>query len=155
MQRCAAASYNNGMTMLTDQPGSFARPEVPCYSVAAAFLEGLAAQDFDRLTSALSHDVRLRALVPIGLREWDGAEQVKATFTAWFGEVDEFELIDATVGEVGRRLTMRWRVRVQAERLGEGWFVVEQQAYADTDDENRIQRLSLLCSGYCSEKAGA
>ncbi len=25
----------------------------------------------------------------------------------------------------------------------------------DTDDENRIQHLSLVCSGYCSEQTGA
>jgi len=147
--------YNNGMATRTDQPSSFPRPEVPSYSVAGTFLEGLASQDFGRLTSALSNDVHLRALVPIGLKEWNGAEQVKATFTAWFGDVDEFELVDATVGEVGPRLHMRWRVRVKADRLGEGWFVVEQQAYADTDDDGRIQRLSLLCSGYCDEKTGA
>ena len=151
----AAASYNSGMATLSDQPGSFSRPDVPCYSVAGTFLEGLAAQDFDRLASALSDDVHLRALVPPGLKEWDGAERVKATFTAWFGEVEEFELVDATVGEVGRRLTMRWRVRVRAEHLGKGWFVVEQQAYADTGDDNRIQHLSLVCSGYCPETTGA
>ncbi len=143
------------MTTFTGQPGSIPRPAVPRSSVAGAFLEGLAAQDFDHLASALSDDVHLRALVPIGLKEWDGAEQVKATFTAWFGGAEEFELIDATAGEVGRRLTMRWRVRLQAGRLGEGWFVVEQHAYADTDDENRIQHLSLVCSGYCPEQPGA
>jgi hypothetical protein len=119
------------------------------------FLEGLAAQDFERLASALSEDVHLRALAPMGLKEWDGADQVKATFTAWFGDVDEFELVDATVGAVGPRLHLRWRVRVQAERLGDGWFVVEQQAYADTDHDRRIRSLSLLCSGYCAEKTGA
>src|SRR5258708_21252681 len=105
-------SYNYGMATLTDQPGSSPRPEVPRYSVAGTFLEGLASQDFDRLTSALSDDVHLRALVPIGLKEWDGAQQVKATFTAWFGDVDDFELVDATVGEVGPRLHMRRRLRV-------------------------------------------
>ena len=30
-----------------------------------------------------------------------------------------------------------------------------EHAYADTNDENRIQHLSLLCSGYCSEQTGA
>jgi hypothetical protein len=91
----------------------------------------------------------------MGLKECDGADQVKATFTAWFGDVDEFELVDATVAKVGPRLHMRWRVRVKAERLGEGWFVVEQQAYADTDHDRRIRSLSLLCSGYCAEKTNA
>lgn len=138
------------MKTLTDQPTALPQTDVPRYSVAGTFLEGLAARDFERLASALGNDVELRALVPAGLKEFAGAETVKATFTAWFGDVDVYELVDATVGEVGRRLSMRWRVRVQAERLGEGWFVVEQCAYADTDDD-RIQRLSLVCSGYCPE----
>ena len=151
----ADGSYNNGMATLTDSTGSISRPDVPRYSVAGVFLEGLAAQDFDRLASALSDDVHLRALVPPGLKEFDGAEQVKAVFTVWFGEVDDFELVDAGVGEVGRRLTLRWRVRLRAERVGKGWFLVEQQAYADTDDDERINHLSLLCSGYCPEATGA
>ena len=141
------------MATVTARSGSSPRPE-PRHAVAGTFLEGLASQDFDRLASRLSRDVHLRALVPSGLKEWDGAERVTATFRAWFGDVDDFELVDATVGEVGSRLHLRWRVRVQAERLGEGWFLVEQEAYADTDDEDRIQHLSLLCSGYCAEKTG-
>ena len=43
------------------------------------------------------------------------------------------------------------RVRLRAERLGAGWFTVEQQAYADTDDSGRIARLDLLCTGYRPE----
>jgi hypothetical protein len=143
------------METLTDQTGSLPRPEVPRYSVAGAFLEGLAVQDFDRLQSTLSDDVHMRALLPAGLKEWDGPGRVRATFIRWFGDTQDFELVDATVGEIGRRLTLRWRVRVRAERLGEGWFVVEQYAYADTDYGNRIQSISLVCSGYCPETTGA
>jgi hypothetical protein len=32
-----------------------------------------------------------------------------------------------------------------------GWFTVEQQAYADTDESGRIARLDLLCTGYRPE----
>ncbi|MBV8941366.1 MAG: hypothetical protein JO240_06520, partial [Solirubrobacterales bacterium] len=68
-----------------------------------------------------------------------------------FGNTQDYEVVDATVGEVGGRLYLRWRLRLQAVRLGEGWFTVEQQAYADTDDTGRIVRLDLLCTGYRSE----
>ena len=44
-------------------------------------------------------------------------------------------------------------LRCLTEGLGDGWHVIEQQAYADTDDTDRIQHLSLLCSGYCPERA--
>ena len=124
---------------------------VPAFALAGSFLEGLAAQDFTRLGDALTADARLRALVPKGLREWTGAEAIAGAFARWFGDTEDFELVEATVGEVGGRLHMHWRVRLQAERLGAGWFTVEQQAYADTDDGGRIARLDLLCTGYRPE----
>ncbi len=129
------------------------QPVVPRFSVAGTFLEGLAARDFDRLATALCDDVHLRALLPPGVVTWDGAEGVKGAFTKWFGDLERYELVDAVVGEVGPRLHLRWRVRVEGERLGQGWFVVEQQAYGDTDDSGRIRHLSILCSGYCPERS--
>ena len=50
-------------------------------------------------------------------------------------------------GRLGRGLTNPER----AERLGPGWFTVEQQAYADAGDGGRIARLDLLCTGYRAE----
>jgi hypothetical protein len=73
----------------------------------------------------------------------------------WCGDADEFELVDAMVGEIGPRLHLRWRVRVRNPRLGAGWFVVEQQVYADTDRDGRIAELFLLCSGFCAEAPAA
>jgi hypothetical protein len=121
---------------------------VPQFALAGAFLEGLAAQDFAQLGGALAADARLRALVPPGLKEWAGADAIAGRFAGWFGDTEDFELVEATVGEVGGRLHLRWRVRLRAERLGAGWFTVEQQVYADTDDSGRIARLDLLCTGY-------
>jgi hypothetical protein len=124
---------------------------VPQFAVAGSFLEGLAAQDFARLGHALTADVRLRALLPPGHREWTGAEVIADQFARWFGDTEDFELVEATVGEVGGRLHLRWRLRLRAIRLGAGWFTVEQQAYADTDDGGHIARLDLLCTGYRPE----
>jgi hypothetical protein len=131
------------------------RPSVPLFSVAGSLLEGLAAQDFSRIAATLTDTAHLTALVPSGHKEWDGPEQIGATFRRWFGDVDRFELVDAVMGEVGPRLHLRWRIRVQARRFGPGWFVVEQQVYADTGPDGRIARLFLLCSGFCPEGGGA
>jgi hypothetical protein len=127
---------------------------VPQFALAGAFLEGLAAQDFAQLGGALAADARLRALVPAGLKEWAGADAIAGRFAGWFSDTGDFELVEATVGEVGGRLHLRWRVRLRAERLGAGWFTVEQQVYADTDDSGRIARLDLLCTGYRREVPG-
>jgi hypothetical protein len=72
-------------------------------------------------------------------------------FAGWFGDTGDFDLVEATVGEVGGRLRLRWRLRLRAERLGPGWFTVEQQAYAGTAEDGRIARLDLLCTGYRPE----
>ncbi len=124
---------------------------VPESAVAGAFLDGLAAQDFTRLGGTLTTDARLRALLPAGLREWAGAGEIAARFAGWFGDTEAFELVQATFGEVGGRLHLHWRLRLQAQRIGAGWFTVEQQAYADTSDGGRIARLDLLCTGYRPE----
>jgi hypothetical protein len=123
----------------------------PSSAAAGSFVEGLTSQDFAGLGGALAADASLRALLPSGLWEWAGAEAIAHRFARWFGDTEEFELVEATVGEVGGRLHLHWRVRLRAERLGPGWFTVEQQAYADTDGGGRIAQLDLLCTGYLAE----
>ncbi len=132
---------------MTTTAGHDPAAAVPQFAPANAFLAGLAAQDFTRLGGALSADARLRALLPRRVMERTGAEEVAAAFAHWFGDTEGFDLVEASVGEIGGRLHLRWRLRLQAARLGAGWFTVEQQAYADTDD-GRIARLDLLCTGY-------
>jgi hypothetical protein len=124
---------------------------VPESGAAGSFVEGLAAQDFAGLGGALAADACLRALLPSGLREWAGAKAIANRFARWFGDTEDFELMEAAVGEVGGRLHLHWRLRLRAERLGPGWFTVEQQAYADMDSGGRIARLDLLCTGYRPE----
>jgi len=136
---------------MTTPRGHRAASVVPESAPAGSFLEGLAAQDFAQLGDALTGDVRLRALLPPGLRVWTGAETIADVFASWFGDTEDFEFVEATIGEVGGRLHLHWRLRLQAERLGLGWYTVEQQAYADTDDGGRIARLDLLCTGYRPE----
>jgi hypothetical protein len=123
----------------------------PWSVLAGSFVEGLVAQDFAELGGALAADACLRALLPLGLREWAGAEAIARVFARWFGDTEDFELIEASVGEVGGRLHLQWRLRLRAHRLGTGWFTIEQQAYADTDEGGRIAQLDLLCTGYLPE----
>jgi hypothetical protein len=123
----------------------------PASALAGSFVESLAAQDFAKLGAALAPGACLRALLPSGLREWAGNEVIADRFERWFGNTEDFELVEAAVGEVGGRLHLHWRLRLRAERLGGGWFTVEQQAYADTDEGGRIAQIDLLCTGYRPE----
>lgn len=126
---------------------------LPRWSVGGIFLEALANRDFDRLTATLGSNIRFRALLPPGPMEWQGPEAVTEAFRSWFGEPTEFELVDGTVGEVGQRLHLSWRLRVRPAPfgMGDGWHVIEQQAYADAMDS--IASLELLCSGFQPEPA--
>jgi hypothetical protein len=134
------------MTSTADQQGAKARA-----GVARQFLDCLAVQDFESLAASLSDDVRLRALLPGDTKEWEGPDRVKATFVRWFGNTEGFELIGTAVDDLGSRVHLSWQARVRAERLGDGWFRVEQHAYAETDGHNRIEHLWLTCSGYLAE----
>lgn len=124
---------------------------VPHFAVAGVIIDALATQDFARLAEALDGDAQMTALVPKGLRECHGASEVCAMFEKWFGDVDEYAVADASVGAVGALLQMRWRLRLQGPRFGPEPMVVEQHAYAATGASGRIDRISLLCSGFWPE----
>ena len=130
----------------TQDPQTVAR-----WSVGGVFLESLANRNFDRLAETLAPEMRLRAMLPPGPMDWAGADTVSGVFGSWFGDAEDFELIDATVGEVGGRLHLSWRLRVRPAPfgIGDGWHVIEQQAYADAGDT--IDALDLLCSGFHPE----
>ena len=140
------------MTTISDNrlEGVDATGEPPRFSVAGVFLEALARRDFTALSLTMADSVSLRALVPRGLKEWEGPEGVGSAFAGWFGNLEDFELVEAVIGEAGQRLHLSWRARVRGERLGEGWFVVDQDMYADSDPTGRLTDLRLLCSGFCS-----
>lgn len=118
------------------------------WSVGGVFLEALTTRDYDQMASTLSAGVRFRAMLPPGPMDWSGAEEVAGVFASWFGDAEDFELLDATVGEVGGRLHLSWRLRVRPAPfdIGDGWHVIEQQAYADATET--IEALDLLCSGF-------
>jgi hypothetical protein len=139
-------SYNGPMDT-TDAPTAH-------FAIAGALLDALADHDFDRLAAAFEAEARLSALLPRGFVEWQGAAEIRAAFERWFGDVTEYELVDATVGDVGDLLQLRWRLRVNGERFGGVAQVVEQHAYASAGPAGRIGRISLLCSGFWPEHRG-
>ena len=127
----------------------------PNFAVGGHLLETLASGDFAGLGALLEPGATMSALLPRGFDEWRGREEICAAFERWFGDVDAFEVVDASVGQVGARLQLRWRVRVCGARFGAGARLVEQHVYADTGPTGRIGALRLLCSGYCGEHSGS
>ena len=91
-------------------------PAEPQFAMAGLFLGKLAAADFDQLAVALEPDAKLSALLPRGLREWEGREAVCGAFATLFGGMDEYVVLDATVGLIGTRLQLSWRLHVRGGR---------------------------------------
>jgi hypothetical protein len=118
------------------------------WSVGGIFLEALASRDYVRMGATFESRVRFRAMLPPGPIDLEGPDAVTEAFRSWFGDAEGFELVDATVGEVGGRLHLSWRLRVRPAPfgIGEGWHVIEQQAYATATES--IEALDLLCSGF-------
>ena len=142
--------YKGPMTTLAGEPFPDPAPDRPMAAVAEAFFAALAAQDFARVASVFSDDVHLRALLPAALREWDGPAGSRPPSPAGSATPRRSRSWTPRSVSIGARLCLRWRVRLQAERIGPGWRVVEQQAYADVDGD-RLSTLSLVCTGYLAE----
>jgi len=124
----------------------------PHFAAAAILVDALADQDFAHLADAFDADATLSAMPPRGPVEWHGACAIGQAFERWFGDVDEFDVTDVTVTDIGPLLSMRWRLRVRGARLGESAMVVEQHAYAATGQTGRIGRMSLVCSGFWEDR---
>jgi hypothetical protein len=77
---------------------------------------------------------------------------VFGAFVGWFGRAEEYELIEASVGQVGPRLQLGWCARVRGGPYGDATFVVEQHAYADVGPTGRIRAMSMICSGFARER---
>ena len=115
------------------------------WAVAGAFLEAFAGRDFDALGRCLDSDIRFRALIPPGPIELTGVDATVGRFRHWFG-ADTFELVDASVGRVGDRVALSWRVRTSPPGDPTVVRLVEQRMFAVADD--RIRSIDLLCSGF-------
>lgn len=114
---------------------------------ASALAEALVAGDFERLTTLLAADVHMRALIPPGPFELSGATGVGAKFASWFGGSKKLELVRTGSDEVGDRLHVFYRLRVNR---GDAASIVEQHLFC-TLEEDRITALDLVCSGFRPE----
>ncbi len=116
------------------------------WSVAGAFLDGLSTRDFAQMGTCLAPDVRFRCLLPRGPVEVTGAGETVEMFRQWFGGEDAFEVLDASVGQIGPRIYLRWRIRLSAADDPTDERVIEQHLL--TTGNEVIRTLDLLCSGF-------
>jgi hypothetical protein len=135
------------MSETSRQPVQGSSPTTTKWSVGGIFLEALAQRDFAQMADCFEPEATMRALLPYGPDQFQGSGQIVDAFRLWFGAAQHFEVLGGTVGDVGDRLHVAWRLRVDPTPRGDdGWHVIEQQAYLRADE--RIDSLDLLCSGF-------
>ncbi|HYT11877.1 MAG TPA: nuclear transport factor 2 family protein [Candidatus Nitrosopolaris sp.] len=110
-----------------------------------AFLDHLAARNFQQLAGTLAADAVARFLLPRGPQETAGADAIAHRFEGWFGAATGFTVLSTVSEPVGGRSLLHWRFRLS--RDGRSTEVIEQVAFADVGPDG-IHRLDLLCSGF-------
>lgn len=131
------------MTTTTAAP----TPAITALPAAAQLLDALSRRDFAALAQSLSPTVTFRALVPRGAFELVGPAEVAAQFEQWFGGRDVFEVTDASIGPIGAKTYVRWRVRLRA---ADGVSRVAEQ-HVFVSGSAALESINLLCSGFYTE----
>jgi hypothetical protein len=111
------------------------------------FARALAAKDAAGLKGLLVPEVDFKAMTPGRFWEAGRAEEVVEDILLgrWFQQTDDIEALEhLETSPVGGRQRVGYRLRV---RRDERAFLVEQQAYYDTE-EARISWLRIMCAGY-------
>jgi hypothetical protein len=111
-----------------------------------AFVEALAAKDFERLTTLLDREIDFGGLTPG--RAWEATESngaVDGILRQWFDDSDQIEQVLAVeTDSFADRERVGYRLRIHNP---DGQFIVEQQAYYAVRD-GRITWMRVLCSGF-------
>ena len=112
-----------------------------------SFARAIAAKDAAALRAVLSDAIDFQALTPgRHFQAATGTEvAVEIILGRWFAPARIDQLCSVAAGEVAGRGHVTYRLRVRA---WDGDYLVEQQAYYDTNGDGRIGWMRLLCSGY-------
>lgn len=113
-------------------------------ALGTRLVDAVAAQDATALVACFTPDATFRALIPPGLRERTGADEIAELIGSWFADSTELDLLDSRVETVGDRLHVAYRIRGVEDGAP---YVVEQQLFCALDG-GAIERADLLCSGF-------
>ncbi len=133
--------------MVTGSAVQEGEPRLPAaagvWGPADAYLEAIVDRDPALLARVLDGAASMRALIPPGLRQASGADQVASLVLGWFAGASAVELREADAAAIGSRTRLRYRLRI-AE--GDQVYDAEQVA-CRTLVGGRIVAADLICSG--------
>lgn len=104
----------------------------------------LAGRRFEELRQLVTPGIRLRALIPPGPEERNGAEAVVQRLQEWFGWCDSIRVESV----VAQPIVDRWLLAYRFE-VGDGAprQFIAQQCICDVED-GRVSAIDLVCSGF-------
>jgi ketosteroid isomerase-like protein len=112
------------------------------------FARAIAAKDAPALHDVLAPDVDFRAMTPGRFWEAATAKQVvdDVILGRWFEPSDRIDALESVESDtVADRERVVYRFHVTNP---DGSFLVEQCAYYDVTDDDRISWLRVMCAGY-------
>lgn len=110
----------------------------------AEFIHALADRDFAAAQAVLAPEIEFKGFTPsMGFFDLKGPEAVMNLMREWYGTAEALESLETN--RVLARHHVGYRIRWNSAE--EGLMVFEQQAYYDVDDQGRISRWSLVCTG--------
>lgn len=118
------------------------------HPLATSVATAVADRALDRLSTHLTDEVRLRALLPGGSIEENGRDAVLARFDDWFGGHDTVVLSDVAGDEVGDRVLVHYKLTIDPD----GDSRVLTQTVVCSVYDGLIGRMDLVCSGYRSPR---
>ncbi|PWU44281.1 hypothetical protein DLE60_19740 [Micromonospora globispora] len=115
--------------------------------VGSRYVAALAAKDTEALLGIFASVVSFRGMTPG--RFWEvhsPADVVEDVLYEWFEPDDIVEAVEhVEVGKLVDRQRVVYRFRV---RNANGVYRVEQCAYFDLDEDGRVSRMNVMCSGF-------
>lgn len=115
------------------------------HPTTAALIAALLAADPDAVAACFTGQAKLRALLPPGLREREGAAEIGELMSSWFADCTDLELIAAADSPIADKQHISYRIN--AVKQGRGHCVIEQQLYVEMDAD-RFRDVTLVCSGF-------
>ncbi len=109
-----------------------------------AFVNALAAKDFNAIEALFAPLSRFRALTPNAVREATTAAGARHWLEGWFGMADRNEPIAARAEMVADVLHVAYRI---LQHENGTWYLVDQQIFASLEGFG-VTDVALLCSGF-------
>jgi TusA-related sulfurtransferase len=114
-------------------------------AVVEQLVEAVGSRNREGLREIVEPEARMRALIPPGPVESEGADEIAERYDSWFGWLAAVELISSSVEHIADRWRFSYRLRVRDDS-GQT-MIVEQQGFCDVAD-GHVTGLDLVCSGF-------